>query len=447
MAMKLSSTGMGLLACAMLAGAALLGGCKDESQAAGKGGRGGEAVKEAPIYVELLEVKRVPIQRSVEVVGTLYGVLETTISAKVPGRLTEVRVDIGQRVKPGEMLAQIDPRDYALSVEQRQLAVSQSLSKLGLKAMPGGEFDVNTVPSVVRAAVQVENTKSRYLRAKQLYDQKPPLLSAQDYGDIETAWKVAESNLDVEKMAAGAILADARFNEKAVQIAKEQLADTKVIAPSDMTWGASRERAAKPAAQGQTFIVAARLVNAGENVKDGTPMFKLIADDPILLRASVPEKHASEVKIGQVVKLSVQSSPEEFVGKVVRVNPQVDSANRAFVIEAEFDNKGEKLNPGSFGTAQVQTRVDGSAALVPISAVTTFAGVHRVYSVRDGKVLELRVKLGEKQGDLVEVVQGLAEGLPVVIKSEKRLHSGAVVTLVKPAGESVPATQAKESGK
>ncbi len=446
MAMKLSHVGRGMVAAAMLAGVIGLAGCKDDKQAqAGpKGGRGGEEVKEDPIYVELLDVKRVPIQRSVEVVGTLYGVLETTISAKVPGRLTEVQVDIGQRVKPGEVLAQIDPRDYKLAVEQRQLAVSQALSKLGLKGMPDAQFNVNTVPSVVRASVQVDNTKSRYLRAKQLYDQKPPLLSAQDYGDIETAWKVAESNYEVEKVAAGALLADAGFNEKAVQIAKEQLADTKVIAPVDMTWGASRERAAKGAGQGQTFIVAQRLVSAGENVKDGTPMFKLIADDPILLRASVPEKHASEVKIGQVVKLSVQSSPEVFVGKVVRVNPQVDSTNRAFAIEVEFDNKGEKLNPGSFGTAQVMTRVDGSAALVPASAVTTFAGVHRVYSVRDGKLLELRVTLGEKQGDLVEIVQGLAEGLPVVIKSSKRLHSGATVTLTKPVeAETQPTTKPK----
>ncbi len=434
----LKAAGVGALALALIFSA----GCKDETKADGRGGKGGEAVKEAPIYVELLDVKRVPIQRSVEVVGTLYGVLETTISAKVPGRLTQVQVDIGQRVKPGEILAQIDPRDYRLAVEQKELAVAQALSKLGLKGMPGPEFDVDKVPLVVRAQVQVTNTKSRYSRAKQLYDQKPPLLSAQDYGDIETAWKVAESDYEVQKVAANALLSEAGLNQKAVEIAREQLADTRVVAPADMTWGASRERSASGAAAGQTFIVAQRLVSAGENVKDGTPMFKLIADDPILLRASVPEKHAAQVKIGQVVKLWVQSNPEAYTGKVVRVNPQVDAASRAFAIEVEFDNKGEKLNPGSFGTAQVMTHVDGSAALVPVGAVTSFAGVSRVYSVRDGKLLELRVKLGQKQGDLVEVVEGLPEGLPVVIKSEKRLHAGATVTLTKPAAAaSQPATQ------
>jgi multidrug efflux pump subunit AcrA (membrane-fusion protein) len=418
-----------------LSTAVFLTGCDNQSPAQ-SGARGttlATAENEPPVYVELMDVQRVPIQRSIEIVGTLFGVLETTISAKVPGRLVKVQVDIGQRVDPGELLAQIDPRDYELTVEQRQLSVSQALSRLGLTEIPEGGFDVEKVPSVIRAKVQAENARSRYLRAKQLFDETPPLLSAQDYGDIETAWKVAESNYDVEKVDAGALLAEARVNEKLVQIAQQQLEDTKVVAPLDLIWGASRDREARGTAASQTFIVAQRLVSAGEYVRDGTPMFRLIADNPILLRASIPEKYAAEIRTGQEVRLRVQSRTETFIGRIVRVNSQVDQASRAFTIEVEFDNAGEKLNPGSFASARVLTRVDGSAAQVPLSAITTFAGVHRIYAVRDGKALELRVTLGQRDGENVEILTGLPEGLPIVVKSARRLQAGVRVTLEKPA--------------
>src|SRR5688500_18620618 len=100
-----------------------------------------------------------PLQRSVEVVGTLYGDEETTLSAKVPGRVMQIFKDVGDRAAAGEALAQIDKTDYELGVAQKQMAVTSSLAKLGLTELPGPNFDFNKVPTVERARLQSANAE------------------------------------------------------------------------------------------------------------------------------------------------------------------------------------------------------------------------------------------------------------------------------------------------
>ncbi|MEA2734544.1 MAG: rane fusion protein multidrug efflux system [Humisphaera sp.] len=399
--------------------------CKREADAHEERRQDAVAVTLAPAVVA-------PVQRSVEITGTLFGDEEATVSAKVPGRIVEVLHDVGDRAASGQPLAQIDKTDYELAVAQKNMAMQASLAKLGLTEMPGDDFDLNKVPTVERARLQSANAEAKFNRGRQLFEQKPPLISEQDFADLKTAFEVARSNYQVELLTARSLLADARATRSDLQLEAQRLRDTTVRIPE----AATTQSVAKPAPQ--QYAVATRLVSIGEYVREGTPLFRLVADDPVKYRAQVPEKFHSQVKTGQPVRVQVAAYPEVFPGTVSRISPLVDRTSRTFEVEMLMPNPTGKLQPGSFATGQILTRMQENVTLVPIDALVTFAGVTKVYTVDNGKAVEKKIETGQRVGDNVEVVTGLSGAVPVVIEGKNRLATGTPVTI---NASTQPATQ------
>ena len=179
--------------------------CDRKTQAAG--GAGNRTPATVPVV--LAPVKMLPVQRTVDVVGTLFGEEETVVSAKVPGRIIALYKDVGDTVAPGEPLVQLKQNDYQLSVTKAQLAMEEALSKVGLTELPPKDYDVTKVPTVVRARLQAENAEAKLNRGKKLFEAKPPLMSEQDFSDLETALRVARSAYDVEVLTARSLVAQA----------------------------------------------------------------------------------------------------------------------------------------------------------------------------------------------------------------------------------------------
>src|SRR5688572_19273061 len=286
---------------ALLLAAPLAAGCSEEADAkTGEGGQQQRANQPAvPVTLAPTVVK--PLQRTVDVVGTLYGDEETTISAKVPGRVTEVMKDVGDRCGDGEPLAQIDRIDYELARTQAEMAVRETLAKLGLTEIPQGEFDPTKVPTVERARLQLANAEAKFRRGEQLFRQTPPLISEQDFADLQTAQQVAKSDHDVALLTARSLLAEAGTRRSELDLASQRLADTTVRAPGNPA--ATQPSGEAPAGR---FAVSERLVSPGEYVSAGAAMFRLVADNPIKLRASVPERFVSRLAVGQQARISVE---------------------------------------------------------------------------------------------------------------------------------------------
>ena len=108
----------------------------DRDDDAAASARGGEERKQDAIAVTVTPAIVAPVQRSVEITGTLFGDEEATVSAKVPGRIVSILHDVGDRTAAGQPLAQIDKTDYELAVAQKQMAMQASLAKLGLSELP-----------------------------------------------------------------------------------------------------------------------------------------------------------------------------------------------------------------------------------------------------------------------------------------------------------------------
>ena len=319
----------------MLLAPALLFGCK-ESTAPAKESKPQEAVS-----VTLAPTRVGSIERTVEVIGTLYGDEETVLSAKVPGRVTEIFKDVVDRVNEGEALAQIEKTDYELSVAQAQMAQQQTLAKLGLTELPDEKFDPAQVPTVQQKRLQAANAEARFKRAEQLFEKKPPLISEQDYADQKTTFEVARSEAEVAMLEAKALLAEVRSKQSDLKIAEQRLADATIRTPRLGSSATTQPGTGR-------FGVAARMASIGEYVREGTAMFRLVADSVIKYRASVPERFSGQIKVGQRTTVSIESVNQPFEGKVTRINPQIDQATRSFQVEVLVPNPTGQLRPGAF---------------------------------------------------------------------------------------------------
>lgn len=370
--------------------------------------------------VRVAPVQRRSVQRGIDVTGTLYGDDEARISAKVAGRVIVVQKDIGDRVAADEIIAQVDRTDFELTRLQREAAMSEALSRLGLDAMPGEDFDLATLPAVRRAQAEEANAQSRLERGRQLFQNDPPLISEQEFADLQTSVEVASRNVNVEMLVAKSLLSTARSRAADLSVAEQALRDTEIRVP---------DRGSDTAG----YAVAQRLVSVGEWVSAGQAVFALVDADPMKFRAEVPERYAGALQVGQRVNVNVEAYPESFAGVVRRQSPRVDSASRTFLIEAEIPNPDGRLKPGNFARGRIDTSVEPNVAFVPTAAIVSFAGVKRVFTVENGKAVEHRIQTGVEIDDSIEVVGAtLPADAQVIIEGATKVSNGAAVTVLTP---------------
>jgi multidrug efflux pump subunit AcrA (membrane-fusion protein) len=387
-----------------------------------------ETPPEVTVSVTAAEKRELP--RSIHVTGTLHGEEETTIAAKVAGRVVDVVRDLGDVASAGDPLVRVDPTDYELAKTEREGAFLEALARLGLDELPPDDFDVNHLPAVERAHLQAENAKARRDRAKVLADRKPPLISEQDFADIATAYEVAQSNMKVERLTAEATLAEARTLDAQVSIAQQSVNDTVHRAPATSPTEETAAMASGPTSppSPRVYEVAARMVTVGDYVQVGAPLLRLVDADPLKLRVPVTERRLGKVQKGQHVTVKVDAFSDTFPGEVVRVSPAVDTATRTFQVEILVPNPTRTLKPGSFATASIE--IGREAALVlPKACVITFAGLSKVVLVRDGKVLEQVIEVGEDFDEVVEIRSGITTDDVVVKSPSAALTTGTAVTV------------------
>ncbi len=398
-----------------------------------------------PVPVTVARVTKRRILRQVRVVGSLYGQDEITITPKVEGRILKTLADVGDRVKPGDTLLVIDDTDYRLAVNEAQRSLELELSRLGLKSLPKGIVDVSQLPLVVRASFLEKNSQIRKDRINRLGTSSP-----EEREQAETDNRVAQANYRQALLDAQTSLASAQLRQAQLDTALQRLADTRIVVPDPETTLKDKKIV--------EYSVVQRMVTQGELLKNSpsTSMsaFKLVIDNPLKLQAAVPERHLSEIRPGQTVDLEVESYRNQtFQGKVTRINPSVDRTNRNFQIEVDVPNPDRKLRSGSFAKATIQTEADENALTVPEEAVMSFAGVVKVFAVRDDKSVEIpvstgvRILAGEKGRETawIEVRGDLKPTDLVVTSGQTQLSRGRSVRIRIPDND--PDSQKSEKAK
>jgi RND family efflux transporter MFP subunit len=362
-----------------------------------------------------------PVQRYVGVVGTLYGYEETALGAEVGGRVLRISHDVADRVRPGEVLLEIDPTDYQLAVRQAQKELHVELAKLGLSELPTARTDVTRIPTVIQARLRRDNAETRLARTRKLVAQKAA--SEEELTERTSEHRVAQAEYDNQILLAKAGIAAILVKQEALAIAEQRLKDTLVRAPAP-------SEAIPGAEESVEYAVTSRSVAEGEYVMEGTELFKLVIEHPLKFRGRVPERRIGEVRVGQKAKLFASAYPDPFDGEVSRINPAVDPATRAFEVELLVPNKEGRLKPGGFAKTGILTTLDSQAPTVPLEALVHFAGVSKIFLVEDGRAKEVQVTLGMQETDWVEIATpDLPSGAQVVTSGQTAIADGTPVSV------------------
>ncbi|MGH7824856.1 MAG: efflux RND transporter periplasmic adaptor subunit [Candidatus Binatia bacterium] len=362
-----------------------------------------------PRQVRVVPAAEARVARTVSATGTLAAEDQVLLGAKVVGRLSEINVDLGSRVRKGQTVARIDPNDYRLRVQQAEAALQQARVLLGLTPEGTNDRVDPEQTGVVRGAAAVLK-QARLTHDRMLELSERDLIARAELDAAVSQLTVAESRYQdaLEEVRNRQGMLAQRRSE--LEIARQQLADTSIVSPID---GAVRQRQA----------------SVGEYLAAGSPVVTLVRMDPLRLRLAVPEREAAFVRIGQQVRLTVEGDPDEYQGRVARLSPAISEDNRTLLVEAEVPNEQLLLRPGSFAKAEIVVEAGQDVVTVPGEAVIIFAGIEKVLTVADGKAVEKRVRTGRRIGKAVEITEGVSPGDRVIVKPGN-LVSGQPVTVV-----------------
>ena len=375
-----------------------------------------------PVTVAAVETR--PVQRRVSVVGTLHGFERITVTPKVEGRIDTLHFDVGDRVKPGIVLVELDPTDYRLAVEEAQQSLNQELSKLDLQKSPPIDFDVEQLAAVESARLLFENAEQEHKRQQSLLSKSAS--SEQVSQRIETQMKVAAAALRLARQNARTTLASIKHREAVLSLAQQKLAEAQVKAP---------ELRASQTEMSPNFVVSKRMASVGEMVRafPSTPVFELVMDDVLKLHVMIPERYLAQVKMDLEVEVTVDAYPNEvFPGKVARINPTIDPQSRSFDVEAHIPNQDHRLKHGGFAKAEVIVGASDHAITVPLEAVSRFAGVTKVFKVVEGVAQEVEIATGTQGEGWIEAVGSLQAGDVVVTSGQSKLANGTKVVVRQP---------------
>jgi RND family efflux transporter MFP subunit len=330
-----------------------------------------------PVYVD--RVERRTIERTLSFVGNLEPIDKATIVPDISGKLWKIYVDVGERVKKGQVLAELDHRHIDLQLEQARAG-----------------FEV--------AKANLEDARTNYLRMEKLY--KENAISSQQFEKIKLAYESAQSQFQQAQAA--------------LNLAQYQRDVSIMKAPFD---GVIVERLAE---EGDVI----NPMMGGFGSRGG--VLVLMNFSKIKVDIDVSEKDILQIKKGQRAYLEVSSIPDRrFIGEVTIVNLAADSMTKTFKVRTEFENPDLLLKPGTFGTVTVVTEVKKDVLAIKKEGLLE----NSVFVVENGIAQKRNVKTGIENKTHVEIIEGLREGELYVVEGVIGLKDRAKVKIIEGGGK------------
>lgn len=347
------------------------GGCKNTDSA--------DAIKvrQPQTQVTVTTAKKGNIAEILSLSGTLIPFQEVEINSKILGKVQGVLVDMGSQVRVGDILIQLEQKEFALAVNQVEAALAKAKANLKI-------------------------SKTNFDRMNNLLKDKA--VSKMKYDDVKARLDIAQAQVWQAKAA--------------LALAKEQLQNATINCPID-------------------GIVARKNVEVGEVVSPpmmpGKALLAVMDISRIKTMVNVSENRVKEVYIGQETIINVDGFPGEFLpGKVSKISPVADSRSGTFNVEVLMSNPGSKLKPGMFARMQLVLAKRTDIVKVPLKAVIQVEKGEKdwvVFLATSSVARACEVKLGISDGVDVEVISGVTVGDKVIIQGNLGLKDGGRIIL------------------
>lgn len=401
MCKRTSLVSTGIVVLFTLASLAVLG-CKgNSSQVKADEGQSRASLPIAPIAV----ATRAPLSNTLNVAGEFIPFQEVELHAKVAGYIKHIYVDIGDRVKMGQVLATLDVPELTAQVEGADAGVRRTQEQI-----------TRAKSEVLRAQANYAAFHSAAQRLEQASQARPGLIAEQELDDAQAKDRVAAAQVDSAKSALSATEQQLGVSQ-ADQQHYSSLADySRITAPFNgvITW---------------RYADTGSLIQAGTSNASSMPVVKLAEVNVLRLRIPVPESLAGFVKDGDSATVHVQATGERFTGLVTRSTAALDTSTRTLQVEIDVPNKNGKLTPGMYADVSLNIQRAGNALAVPVQAVDQGGSQPFVLVVNKNNRVEKRdVTIGISTANRVGILSGLSEGERVIAANLGSFQPGERVT-------------------
>jgi RND family efflux transporter MFP subunit len=343
---------------------------------------------------------------SLTVAGQFQPYQQVDLHAKVSGYIRWIKVDIGDRVRQGEVLALLEVPELQNQVEGAQAEVRHSQS------------DITRAQSeVVSAESTYSAVHAEYTRLEEASKERPGLIAEQELDDARAKDQQAAAQVGVAKASL-----DAMQQQLGVSNATRSRLETmsgyeQIVAPFT---GVVTKR----------YADTGTLIQAGQDNNTNTlPVVQVAESDLLRLRMPVPESDVPYIQVGGDVQVKVNATGHTFTGKIIRFSRALDTNTRTMLTEVDVPNHDLKLNPGMYAETTIQLLQKNDALILPAQAVVQSGDQSFVLLVDATNHVEKRnVTLGIQTSNRVEITSGLQTGDNVIASGQTGYQPGEVVS-------------------
>jgi len=357
-------------------------------------------------------VDAVPVVRSssaseLVLPGNIQAVTEAPILARADGYLKSRSVDIGDRVKAGQIVAEIEAPELAQQVTQAKATLQQS--EASLEQAQANYQQAKANEALTRSNAQRQESLVQY-----------GIITIQQNEEYQSAYQVAQANSQALEKAINAARSTIAANQANLARLTELQQYTSVRAPF-------------------AGIITLRNVDVGALITSGTTLlFRVAQTDVLRTYVNVPQTDAASVRVRQAAQLSIASLPgRKFAGTVARTANALDPSSRTLLVEVQVPNAAGLLLPGMYASVDLNTQRTNPPLLIPGDTLIVRADGTQVAVVRPDQTIHFqKITIGRDFGDRIEVLDGLADGDLVVSNPSDAAKEGAKVRPVTAAGKS-----------
>jgi len=383
-----------------------------------------QRVKRVEIPVQISPVISRPISYSISMTGDIIPMMQVDIFPKVSGYLESINVRLGDMVRKGQLIAQIDKADYLHKVKEAEARVSYARSQLQEIETGTRIEELRQAEEVVRQAEsRFNNARIQRERIEALY--KRGVISKKEFDLSEMEYTISEAQLEASRehlklLKEGARkevreASQAKLKEAEATLAQEKLKlqYTKIIAPF-------------------SGEVSRRYVDEGALVSPSTPIVNLVHTDTLKVLANILEKDIPYLKKGMNVRVRVEAFTDKiFEGKIMHISSSLDLNTRTLQAEIYIPNNEHLLKPGMFSRIEITLVEKPKALVISKNAIMEQGKEKFVFVIRGNQATKRSIITGYEQDQFIEVREGLFEGDQVVVRGQESLREGSTIRVIE----------------
>lgn len=360
--------------------------------------------------VQTETLTRQDLMKRVVLSGSTVPKAEVDIAPKYAGRIARVAVDLGDRVKAGDVLIQQDVRDLDISILQNGAGSEQAAAEA---VQSRSQYSAD----ILKAQSDYDNALATYQRYQALYDMDAVALQERD--DKYRAMMEARSVLDsLQNQQVGDTPAVVAAREAAAMQAQYTV-DALRQQRDDMTLTAPRDG-----------IIGWRQAEEGEWASAGQKLLTVVDNSLLYVDCDVAEQDIGILRLGMTLPVSIDSLGETCEGRITYISPSMDADTHSYKVRLTLDSQGGRILGGMFARTEVTAVQREHTLYVPKEAVGDDNGKKYIFLIdEEGRARKVYVTLGLINDDSMEILSGASEGDQVAITNISRLRDGMEVEI------------------